>query len=204
MPDLVGQQLGNYRLIRLLGQGGFAEVYLGEHIYLDTPAAIKMLYTQLASDEVESFHAEARTIARARRRCSTAPTSRSSRWRPRSWSCRTCRSRLSVLEDQVQTLSSAWRDASLHPPAAVEHARNRFLAWTRTGAFEFRSRGWSSLRFSAILRAPVMAGIGAILLVGGVTVWELQQREKPAPPQPTRLPHRREPHELRRCRAEAR
>src|SRR6266699_1678128 len=59
-----GQQLGNYRLIRLLGQGGFAEVYLGEHIYLDTPAAIKVLQTQLDSDEVESFRAEARTIAR--------------------------------------------------------------------------------------------------------------------------------------------
>jgi WD40 repeat protein len=64
MGDLVGQQLGNYRLIQLLGQGGFAEVYLGEHIYLETPAAIKVLRTQLASDEVEHFRAEARTIAR--------------------------------------------------------------------------------------------------------------------------------------------
>src|SRR5436305_2929 len=59
-----GQQLGNYRLIRLLGQGGFAEVYLSEHIYLDTPSASKVLQTQLDSDEVESFRAEARTIAR--------------------------------------------------------------------------------------------------------------------------------------------
>jgi WD40 repeat protein len=64
MGDLVGQQLGNYRLIQMLGQGGFAEVYLGEHIYLETPAAIKVLRTQLASDEVEHFRAEARTIAR--------------------------------------------------------------------------------------------------------------------------------------------
>src|SRR5690348_12433039 len=64
MADRVGQQLGNYRLDRLLGQGGFAEVYLGEHIYLGTLAAIKVLRTELDSDEIEHFHAEARTIAR--------------------------------------------------------------------------------------------------------------------------------------------
>lgn len=64
MADRVGQQLGNYRLDRLLGQGGFAEVYLGEHIYLGTQAAIKVLRTELDSDEIEHFLAEARTIAR--------------------------------------------------------------------------------------------------------------------------------------------
>ena len=64
MADRVGQQLGNYRLVRLLGQGGFAEVYLGQHIYLDTSAAIKVLHTRLDSDDVEHFLAEARTIAR--------------------------------------------------------------------------------------------------------------------------------------------
>ncbi len=64
MDDRVGQQLGNYRLIRLLGHGGFAEVYLGEHLRLNTHAAIKVLYTRLAGkDEVESFQQEARIIA---------------------------------------------------------------------------------------------------------------------------------------------
>ena len=64
MSDKAGQQLGNYRLIRLIGEGGFAQVYLGEHVYLDTQAAIKILHAQLTSDNVEWFRTEARTIAR--------------------------------------------------------------------------------------------------------------------------------------------
>ncbi len=64
MADRSGQQFGNYRLVRLLGEGGFAEVYLGEHLHLETEAAIKILYAQLASDDMEQFRAEARIIAR--------------------------------------------------------------------------------------------------------------------------------------------
>src|SRR5437660_1698149 len=63
MTNRVGQQLGNYRLIRLLGEGGFAEVYLGEHLHLNTLAAIKVLHTRLSEQEVEQFREEARTIA---------------------------------------------------------------------------------------------------------------------------------------------
>jgi WD40 repeat protein/tRNA A-37 threonylcarbamoyl transferase component Bud32 len=58
-----GQQLGNYRLTRLLGQGAFADVYLGEHIYLKTQAAIKILQIRLAGDDMQGFLNEARTIA---------------------------------------------------------------------------------------------------------------------------------------------
>src|SRR2546425_5857830 len=64
MAERVGQQLGNYRLVRLLGRGGFAEVYLGEHVYLKTQAAIKVLHTPLANDDMEGFLTEARSIAR--------------------------------------------------------------------------------------------------------------------------------------------
>ncbi|HEY7126720.1 MAG TPA: protein kinase [Ktedonobacterales bacterium] len=64
MADRVGQQLGNYRITRLLGKGGFAEVYLGVHVHLGTEAAIKVLSTQLATaGDVEKFRQEARTIA---------------------------------------------------------------------------------------------------------------------------------------------
>ncbi len=63
MEDRSGQQFGNYRLVRSLGQGGFAEVYLGEHIHLGTQAAIKVLLTQLTTSDIEQFRIEARTIA---------------------------------------------------------------------------------------------------------------------------------------------
>jgi serine/threonine protein kinase len=61
--DRVGRRLGNYRLTHLLGRGGFAEVYLGEHLRLGTHAAIKVLHTHLPESDVNNFLAEARTIA---------------------------------------------------------------------------------------------------------------------------------------------
>jgi eukaryotic-like serine/threonine-protein kinase len=60
----IGQQLGNYQIFRLLGEGSFAQVFLGEHVYLNTQAAVKVLSTQLGNGEVEWFLREARTIAR--------------------------------------------------------------------------------------------------------------------------------------------
>src|SRR5437763_12897863 len=66
MSDPLAQQLGNYRLIHPLGKGGFADVYLGEHVYLKTQAAIKVLHTQITSDNLESIINEAQTIGRLR------------------------------------------------------------------------------------------------------------------------------------------
>lgn len=64
MMDRFGQQVGNYRILRLLGEGGFAQVYLGEHLHLGTQAAIKILSTRLSQEDMEQFRAEARIIAR--------------------------------------------------------------------------------------------------------------------------------------------
>ncbi|HZU01428.1 MAG TPA: protein kinase [Ktedonobacteraceae bacterium] len=61
--DRVGQRLGNYKLVRLLGYGAFADVYLGEHRFLKTQAAIKVLQKRLTRDALVNFLAEGRTIA---------------------------------------------------------------------------------------------------------------------------------------------
>ena len=64
MLELVGQLLGNYRLIQSLGRGGYAEVYLGEHVRLNTQAAIKVLHARLVNnEEVDRFQEEGRILA---------------------------------------------------------------------------------------------------------------------------------------------
>lgn len=65
-PDRSGEQFGKYRLIRRLGQGGFAEVYLGQHIKLNTFAAIKVLHTHMSAKELAAFEKEAQFIANLR------------------------------------------------------------------------------------------------------------------------------------------
>jgi serine/threonine protein kinase len=63
ITDYSGQRFGNYRLIRLLGSGGLASVYLGEHVYLQRPAAIKVLHTILDEQDKERFLEEAKLLA---------------------------------------------------------------------------------------------------------------------------------------------
>jgi WD40 repeat protein len=60
--DYSGQQIGSYRLVRLLGMGGFASVYLGQHVRIATQqAAIKLLY--LFDVDTNQFQQEAETTA---------------------------------------------------------------------------------------------------------------------------------------------
>jgi serine/threonine protein kinase len=55
---------GRYHQIRYLARGGFADVYLGEHIQLKREVAIKVLHTQLSGKAIDRFREEARTLAR--------------------------------------------------------------------------------------------------------------------------------------------
>src|SRR6266567_3480991 len=63
ITDFSDHYIGNYRLLRLLGQGAFATVYLGEHRYLRRLAAIKVLRTVLNNRDKERFIEEARLLA---------------------------------------------------------------------------------------------------------------------------------------------
>ena len=66
MTDRLGQHLGNYQIIQLLGQGGCARVYLGKHRYLKSYAALKVLNTRIMPDDERKFLAEAQTLANLR------------------------------------------------------------------------------------------------------------------------------------------
>jgi serine/threonine protein kinase len=65
-PDLSGRELGDYRLLRRLGRGAMAEVYLAEQVSLRRQVAFKVLKRSLAADPsyVRRFHNEAQAAAR--------------------------------------------------------------------------------------------------------------------------------------------
>ena len=66
--DLTGKQLGNYRVLAALGQGGMAKVYKGYQPLLDRYVAIKVLAAHLTGDEEfrARFQREAAAIAKLR------------------------------------------------------------------------------------------------------------------------------------------
>jgi serine/threonine-protein kinase len=64
-PDLSGRQLGDFRLLRRLGEGAMAEVYLAEQESLKRQVAVKILKRRLADDVVyvKRFQREAQAAA---------------------------------------------------------------------------------------------------------------------------------------------
>ena len=63
--DLSGQQFGDFRVLRRLGHGAMAEVYLAEQQPLQRRVALKILRPELAGDHVylQRFHREAQAAA---------------------------------------------------------------------------------------------------------------------------------------------
>ncbi|GAB4200356.1 MAG: hypothetical protein OHK0022_21420 [Roseiflexaceae bacterium] len=61
-------QLGKYRILELIGKGGFAEVYRAQDTILGREVALKILFPRLLNDWSfeNAFHHEARTLARLR------------------------------------------------------------------------------------------------------------------------------------------
>ena len=68
--ELLGQQLGSYRLLEILGKGGMGYVFRAEHVKLGREVALKLLRGDYAKrrDAVDRFFQEARTVNRVRHR----------------------------------------------------------------------------------------------------------------------------------------
>jgi serine/threonine protein kinase/Tol biopolymer transport system component len=61
--ERIGQQVGEYRLQRWLGGGGFGDVYLAEHVRDHSPVAVKLLQIRLTRrEDLQTFINEARTM----------------------------------------------------------------------------------------------------------------------------------------------
>ncbi|HUH03111.1 MAG TPA: serine/threonine-protein kinase [Kofleriaceae bacterium] len=68
--ERIGEILGNYKILDLLGRGGMGCVYLAEHIKLGRRVALKLLRSDHAQrrDAVARFFQEARSVNRIRHR----------------------------------------------------------------------------------------------------------------------------------------
>ena len=68
MAVVAGQSFGNFQVVRLVGEGGFGEVYEAENPFLQRRAAIKVLHTGMVQDAelVRRFLNEARAASAIR------------------------------------------------------------------------------------------------------------------------------------------
>jgi serine/threonine-protein kinase len=66
-PDLTGKTLGDFQILRRLGEGGMGQVYLSEQRSLKRPIALKILKADVAANptSLQRFKAEAEAVARA-------------------------------------------------------------------------------------------------------------------------------------------
>jgi len=65
MPEWTGKTIGKVRIDKLLARGGMAEVYLGTHLTLERPVAVKLLHSHIEEEPslLERFDREAKVVA---------------------------------------------------------------------------------------------------------------------------------------------
>ncbi|HSG43078.1 MAG TPA: bifunctional serine/threonine-protein kinase/formylglycine-generating enzyme family protein [Anaerolineales bacterium] len=65
MSGWIGKTIGKVQIEKYLARGGMAEVYLGTHLTLDRPVAIKLLHSYIEEDPdlLVRFHREAKAVA---------------------------------------------------------------------------------------------------------------------------------------------
>jgi len=68
MSDWIGRTVSKVEIMELLGKGGMAEVYRGQHTTLKRPVAVKIIYSHLAEDTelLTRFSDEAQAVAAMR------------------------------------------------------------------------------------------------------------------------------------------
>jgi len=65
MPEWIGHIIGKVRIEKFLARGGMAEVYLGTHLTLERPVAVKVLHRHIESEPelLARFQREAKVVA---------------------------------------------------------------------------------------------------------------------------------------------
>lgn len=63
MTTYVGRQLGQYGLTRLIGHGGYGDVYEANDLYLQRKVAIKLLHARFTQEQYYAFLNEAQLLA---------------------------------------------------------------------------------------------------------------------------------------------
>lgn len=65
MPEWIGKTVGKVRIEKAIAKGGMAEVYLGTHLTLDRPVAVKVMHSFVEADpELQArFEREAKVVA---------------------------------------------------------------------------------------------------------------------------------------------
>jgi len=68
MPEWIGHIIGKVRIEKFLARGGMAEVYLGRHLTLDRPVAVKVMHSHIEADPdlLSRFQREAKVVASLR------------------------------------------------------------------------------------------------------------------------------------------